>query len=574
MKKFLLLLIGILFTMGMYAQALLSEDFEGYTSGDPINQNGWITIDTSGADTGAVWTVKKTGGTKFAKIDAYYSDTVEAFLISPEIDMTNLSANDEVNLYYDVAVGYWKHQGLTLYVATGMSSNITDTLNEIRNANLTVLQDSFQTTPTSGYGSFITYHENLNNYKGQKIRLVFYYYGNKAENKTTTFDIDNIKLTTYAVQNIDYVYTLNDTTLVVKYAGKLDVFDTAQFTLTGSNFGLKNIDLNDSISVYLYTDTTIVFDNVPDTINDGLNQTSTVFYAGVVPMPYLNSANTDTIATNGMLTVKGYVTANDEYNQVWIQDDTLTMHGILIYDVNKDLPQMVKVGDYITVVGTRSTYKGLSEIAFTELVNVDSTVQSPITPVVISGSTIGYQSGANQTVNDPNIEPYEGLLVKVENAKLISGPTTYYEYIGTDDGGATNFVMDDEIDYHYSSYDTVLLNQNYNITGVITYGYGYYRLNPLQKQYNGLEVVQSAAVNDVNVANLNVYPNPVYDELNITSESNINKVEIYNATGQAVKSINMSTSRASVNVADLQPGVYMVRIFTDKGIATSKIIKR
>ncbi len=562
-------MIGILFSMGMYAQALLNEDFEGYSYGDPVNQNGWFTLDTTNGDSVVLWRVKSYHGNHFAEIRGFKTNgKAKSFLFTPLIDLTGLGSSDEVNLYYDVQLAYYTHQGLKVYAVTGINDPITDTMSAVQNATYDLLHDSFP-IPGGNYGSMETYNFNLNNYKGQKIRIAFYYEGDTTN--SGTFRVDNVKLTTYAVQNIDYVYTLNDTTLVVKYAGKLQAFDTAQFTVTGSNFGLKNIDLNDSISVYLYTTQPIAFDNTPDQISDGINQTSADFYAGIVPMPYLNSANTDTIATDGMLTLKGYVTANDGGRRVWIEDDTVPMHGIQIYDKNIGIPSNVKIGNLITVVGTRKLYYGLSEISPLALITVDSSSASPIVPIVINGSVID----STKAINDSEAEPYESMLVKIQNVKLLFGPDKYGVYRATNDDGKTAFFIDDAADPRWDSYgSTFSLHGVYDVTGVINYSYGVYRINPLPKDLNGMVYLHSTAVNDVSASNLNVYPNPVSDKLYITTQSNINKVEIYNTLGQAVKSINMSTNRASVNVADLQPGVYMVRILTNKGTATSKIIKR
>ncbi len=83
-----------------------------------------------------------------------------------------------------------------------------------------------------------------------------------------------------------------------------------------------------------------------------------------------------------------------------------------------------------------------------------------------------------------------------------------------------------------------------------------------------------SAVNELSGVNLTVYPNPVDRSLVIAADQDINKVEIYNAVGQQVKAVNLNTNTARLDVADLQPGVYMLRIYTSKGVSTQKILKR
>ena len=74
--------------------------------------------------------------------------------------------------------------------------------------------------------------------------------------------------------------------------------------------------------------------------------------------------------------------------------------------------------------------------------------------------------------------------------------------------------------------------------------------------------------------NFSVYPNPAGNVININSISNtaINKIEISDAQGRLVKTINESTS--SININELNSGVYFLKITTAQGIGTTKIIKK
>jgi Concanavalin A-like lectin/glucanases superfamily/Secretion system C-terminal sorting domain len=70
---------------------------------------------------------------------------------------------------------------------------------------------------------------------------------------------------------------------------------------------------------------------------------------------------------------------------------------------------------------------------------------------------------------------------------------------------------------------------------------------------------------------LNLYPNPVRDVLNIESETELKLVEIYNLQGQKVQ----TSSQKQTNVSDLASGIYMVRIQDENdGVATEKIVKQ
>ena len=74
-------------------------------------------------------------------------------------------------------------------------------------------------------------------------------------------------------------------------------------------------------------------------------------------------------------------------------------------------------------------------------------------------------------------------------------------------------------------------------------------------------------------ADLKIYPNPVKDDLRIESgELKINNVKILDLSGRTVVNLN-SGHVNSINVSALLSGVYLVKIETDKGVVTKKIVK-
>jgi len=71
-----------------------------------------------------------------------------------------------------------------------------------------------------------------------------------------------------------------------------------------------------------------------------------------------------------------------------------------------------------------------------------------------------------------------------------------------------------------------------------------------------------------------MYPNPVYDLLNINSQEVIKNVKVFNLLGQQVfqKEINKTTS--TLDLSSLTQGVYFVNITTDKTTKSVKIQKK
>jgi len=74
---------------------------------------------------------------------------------------------------------------------------------------------------------------------------------------------------------------------------------------------------------------------------------------------------------------------------------------------------------------------------------------------------------------------------------------------------------------------------------------------------------------------ITIYPNPMKEELIITSENRIEKIEICDIAGHTVETrlIASLQGNATINVSSLPQGVYLVKIYTDKGVVTKKVVK-
>jgi hypothetical protein len=72
--------------------------------------------------------------------------------------------------------------------------------------------------------------------------------------------------------------------------------------------------------------------------------------------------------------------------------------------------------------------------------------------------------------------------------------------------------------------------------------------------------------------NFNVFPNPTHDFLNIENKKNIEvgSIIITNTTGKKIKQFDSNVNK--LNVSDLTSGIYFLRINSEKGVLTKKII--
>lgn len=79
--------------------------------------------------------------------------------------------------------------------------------------------------------------------------------------------------------------------------------------------------------------------------------------------------------------------------------------------------------------------------------------------------------------------------------------------------------------------------------------------------------------NDVDNSDFDFYPNPVKNELNITSKSDLRNIRVYNLSGQMV--LNSKSLTKKLDTSSLPTGVYLVKVELENGsIETFKILKR
>lgn len=87
-----------------------------------------------------------------------------------------------------------------------------------------------------------------------------------------------------------------------------------------------------------------------------------------------------------------------------------------------------------------------------------------------------------------------------------------------------------------------------------------------------IEVIagQHAGISNVTDATVQLYPNPTSNVLNINAEG-VQEVSVIDINGRTV----MTEKNANtVNLSDLANGVYYVRVITNNGVATEKIVKK
>lgn len=80
---------------------------------------------------------------------------------------------------------------------------------------------------------------------------------------------------------------------------------------------------------------------------------------------------------------------------------------------------------------------------------------------------------------------------------------------------------------------------------------------------------------DFATANFSVYPNPANDIVNINAGSTLVKsLQVTDMNGRVVKNVNVNNlSQTSLNISDLNTGLYLLSVFTNEGVGTVKLVK-
>ena len=110
-------------------------------------------------------------------------------------------------------------------------------------------------------------------------------------------------------------------------------------------------------------------------------------------------------------------------------------------------------------------------------------------------------------------------------------------------------------------------------------GYGSQLLDLLIDPENGsvksatYKWTESNPVAIMNNVNLNIYPNPAQNKINVTVPYNQTKAYILNDNGQILSAKDYNSHQFSIEISNLPVGTYFLKVETPVGTATKKFIK-
>jgi hypothetical protein len=88
-------------------------------------------------------------------------------------------------------------------------------------------------------------------------------------------------------------------------------------------------------------------------------------------------------------------------------------------------------------------------------------------------------------------------------------------------------------------------------------------------EFSVLKINKSTSVTN---SELEIYPNPATNLINIISQIEIINIKVYNHVGQSVYEAGVNNLNAQINTNNFESGVYIIKIETCKGLETHKVI--
>jgi len=85
-------------------------------------------------------------------------------------------------------------------------------------------------------------------------------------------------------------------------------------------------------------------------------------------------------------------------------------------------------------------------------------------------------------------------------------------------------------------------------------------------------VIDYVGISEIQTNSYKIFPNPAHDAVNITGNVAPNVVRIYNITGQLTYQTTVCSTNMSITIATMPAGIYFIKIDSDNGSTTQKLI--
>lgn len=134
------------------------------------------------------------------------------------------------------------------------------------------------------------------------------------------------------------------------------------------------------------------------------------------------------------------------------------------------------------------------------------------------------------------------------------------------------WINEEIINYPYE-----MASVNFNVPNDGVYYIAFRAFSDADQFYLSLDNIRitkaSLSTNDIKNKKLSYYPNPVKDVLKIDNVTTIKNIKIYDLKGTEIVTKSYDSKNVKIDISDLIKGIYLVRIESENGAETIKIVK-
>ena len=390
-------------------------------------------------------------------------------------------------------------------------------------------------------------------------------------------------------------YKLNSATTYIVAASATTATSVNITSLTASNLYDWRVRTNCSTASSTYAQAQFTTETAPSVCGTAFEPNETLTTAATIVSGVTNSAAITTTIDNDYFKIVTTVTSNIVYSLVGPSgvdyDITILNSGgtSIASGTGATATETVTLNNqaagtyYIRVFG----YNGANSATC-------YTITATATAVA-TGCASTYDVSTNGTAAGAAAIPFN---TDIKGLISPSADNDYYKFVITTGGTATITLTTLPADYDlvlYSSNGTTQLAISQNgsttsetITRTYTAGtyyarvFGYNNANNATNCYTlkvqlGTASLVEESMEITKGGVLKIYPNPVIDYLNISVLGNVESksaLNIFDAKGVWVRTINMTNNLQRINVAGLPKGVYLIKLNNGEGNQSSKFVKQ
>ncbi len=551
---------------------IYSENFDGNAL-----PAGWDTINYV-----SHWEFGTAAGHEGEAYITYYTDAEQpkdAWLISPEIVLADTVANPV--LLVDISTSYYwlvtnNTDDVTIVVSTDGGNTWQDTI--WKEDDSTLVTNSLMPWP---YASFTPYTAkiDLGAYVNDTIRIAFHYKANDGVggHNGVSFYIDNF------IVRDDYTEDLFlQATLPMSYGAYW--YGVQSFNQAWPYTAFRGLALN-----YGASDLNSVNLNVVITDQDGnelLNQSTNTFVSGstslashaIDTMEIVETFQADTTAEN-TYTIAFNATTDpadqDATNNAgeWTMMMTQNWYGRTAEVTSVLGPSSFSNGGDGDVLGvmlfTKNPDKADSlKFYLSNVSTIGTSLQAIIYELDDQGNWLEKISSDPYDITDADTGTWVSIPFNVDGfSENLSGESWYLvalKFFFDPNTQDLKVGVNDELGYLYSQND----DEGYQYSSRLSLGGDWYYIYYVPSfilvtgERDAAEYVMKDAAR--------IYPNPATTNIYVENNSGAT-IELYNLTGQKVKTVANANRNAVINVSDLNAGTYIVKVIDGTQIRTAKV---